>query len=93
MKKFVLAIICVLCILHINSYLYIIALDNDHDTNVYSSIEHYVKGDYIVELLTKRCTKDDRIGKERRSYFQCGKVRIKISDMLFGEYVVKNKGN
>lgn len=86
MKKFLAGMFFVLGLTHINTFVHLHQMDHGKNTKVTFAIQHYMDGDYLAEVLTKRCTKDLRFETPRREYFQCGRLRTFMSDLIFGEY-------
>lgn len=47
-------------------------------------ISEIVEGTAVIEVITGRC-REDTLKSNRRTYFDCNKLQIYVSDLLYGK--------
>lgn len=86
MKKFALGMLIMFNLNFVCRLSWYVGLDTDNtklvDIGFYLS--NIIQGTPVIEVITGRC-RPDKYDGNRRTYFECNKVQIKISDLIYGD--------
>ncbi len=86
MKKYLLGILTLFIINFGSRFIWYYGLDKNNMTLVDRGfyLSNIVQGTPVIEIITGRCRSDDKEGN-RRTFFECNKVQIFLSDSLYGD--------